>query len=420
MKTVKFYTLGCKANQYDTQLIREQFINAGFRELDNHKLADVYLINTCTVTHRADADSLNFIRKARRENPKAKVVVTGCLTELDAERIKKIRGLCLIIKNRDKEKILSRLLHLQARATKKGISYFQGHTRAFVKIQDGCDNFCSYCKVPFVRGNSKSKQKNEIVKEAQRLVKNGFKEIVLSGICLGAYGGDLKQKIGLVDIVEALERIDGLLRIRLSSIEAGDITDELIDKLSKSKKLCRHLHIPIQSGDDEILKRMNRGYARSDYINLIKKIRKKMPQIAITTDCLIGFPGETEENFQNTVSLIKEILPLKVHIFPYSRRGGTAASYFKQELSQQIIRKRINCLKEIAGVCALKYEERFLQKKMNVLVEEPSKDGFNTWEGLTDNYLKVLIKSGSDLKNQLVRVKLEKIVKDALLGEIIY
>ena len=429
METIKFFTVGCKVNQYDTQSIREAFIQAGFKELEDSRAADVYIINTCTVTHKADSDSLRLMHKARRENPKAKIIVTGCLAELDADKIKKIDDASVIIKNKDKENILGYLSRHDETCkatenTHRGISYFKGHTRAFLKIQDGCNNFCSYCKVPLVRGRSRSKPIDEIIQEAKNLVKNDFREIVLCGICLGAYGKDLFPPISLVRVIAALEEIEGLMRIRLSSIEAGDVTDELIDRMSQSlpdrqagKKLCPHLHIPIQSGDDKILKRMNRKYCRDDYLNLIRKLKRQIPQIAITTDVLVGFPAEDESNFQNTLDLVKEISPLKVHIFPYSKRGWTsAADNLKDEVKSDIIKKRALRLKGLADACALKYKKQFLNKNMPVLIECRSKDKPDSWEGYTDNYLKVLIKSNLELKNQLIPLKLKEIDRDFVLA----
>lgn len=364
----------------------------GFKESEDSQPADIYLINTCTVTHKADRDSKHFILKAYQQNPKAKIIVTGCLVEKDVISLSKIKGIDFIVSKR---------------FFPEGISNFCGHTRAFLKIQDGCNNFCSYCKVPLVRGASKSKPLNEVINEARRLADNGFKEIVLTGICLGAYGRDLSNKITLVDVINALENIKGLLRLRLSSIEAGDVSDELVNKMANSQKLCAHLHIPIQSGDDKILKQMNRSYTSADYINLVKTIKNKIPQIAITTDVLVGFPGESEENFQNTVKLIKEIMPLRVHIFPYSPRKGTVANSFQNQTSYDIIKKRILRLKDVARNCALLFQKKFLNKKMNVLIEGKLKENPDFWQGYTDNYIKVRLKSTRNLKNQFIHLRLE-------------
>jgi len=421
MKTVKFYTLGCKVNQYDTQSIREGFLDAGFNEIDNGSGADIYVINTCTVTQRADSESLSLIRKARRQNPKAKIIVTGCLAELDKDKIKEQDGVSLIVRNKDKNRIVKLLKYKNQsneplKLSNRGISNFSGHTRAFLKIQDGCNNFCSYCKVPFVRGPSRSKPLKAIIKEARKLAENNFKEIVLSGICLGAYGKDFPDRVNLTEVIGELENIEGLLRIRLSSIEAGDVSEELIKKMAESEKLCPHLHIPIQSGDSGILKKMNRRYTRKDYINLIGKIRKGIPGIAITTDVLVGFPGETENNFRNTLSLIKEIQPLRTHIFPYSKREGTIAADFKESINPVIIRERIDILRDAARGCALEYKRQFLNKKIQVLVEGRARESRSLWEGYADNYIKVMISSRLNLKNRLITVKFKKIVKDSALA----
>ncbi len=420
MKTVKFWTLGCKVNQYETQSIRERFLESGFQEINNDQRADIYVINTCTVTQRADSESFNLMRRARRENPKAKLVVTGCLTEMDEDKIRKLKSRSIIVRNKDKTNIL-KFLSCQNEPNEQnglnehneiGITYFKGHTRAFLKIQDGCDNFCSYCKVPLVRGRSRSRPLNEIVEEAKRLTENGYKEIVLTGVCLGAYGRDLPSQINLVDVIESIEKINGILRIRLSSIEAGDINDELINKMVNSQKLCPHLHIPIQSGDNEILGRMDRGYTHESYLNLIRRIKKFIPEIAITTDIMVGFPGETAKNFQNSVKLVKEIQPLRAHIFPYSRREGTIAANFNHQLNPKIIKERINHLKIVAENCAIEYRKQFLNKNIDVLIEGKSKEEPDFWEGHTDNYIKVRVKSRTSLYNQFVRLKLEKINKD--------
>jgi threonylcarbamoyladenosine tRNA methylthiotransferase MtaB len=425
MKTVKFYTLGCKVNQYDTQNLRERFAEAGLRELENGKCADVCVINTCTVTHKADADSLNIIRKAKRQNPKAKIIVIGCLAELDRPRILDTRP-SLIVPHKDKDDILGYLNVQTGPAGKtgpaglahKGISYFKGHVRAFLKIQDGCNNFCSYCKVPLVRGASRSRPLAEIVEEAKTLVKNGYKEIVVCGVCLGAYGGDLGPKINLSCVLKELEKIRDLIFIRLSSIELNDISSELIDRMAHSGKICPHLHIPLQSGDDAILKKMNRKYKAGYFKDRIKTIMRKIPLMAITTDVLVGFPGETEENFQNTLKLIKEILPLKVHIFPYSQREGTqAAIQFDQNVDISAIKERATQLRNLAEVCSRAYKKKFLNKAVDALIERRWKKNSDFWQGHTANYMEVLAKSNLDLKNRLINLRLKKIFKTYALGE---
>jgi len=429
MNLVKFITLGCKANQYDTQNIRERLLDAGLKDAQDRRKADIYIINTCTVTHKADRDSLYHINRAHRQNPKAKIIVTGCLAELDGADISRQPGVHLIVKNKNKNRIPELLNELNAQTrkrinaqtyiTNKGISYFEGHTRAFLKIQDGCNNFCSYCKVPLVRGKSRSKPLGEIIKEAKCLVENGYKEIVLTGICLGSYGRDLKTRRDLVDIIDAIEGIDGLLRVRLSSIEAADISDRLIRKMSCSKKLCRHLHIPIQSGDDKILKKMNRGYSSKSYSRLFRKIKSAVPEIAITTDVLVGFPGEKERNFLHTAGLLKEILPLRVHIFPYSPREYTPAYNFPDKIKPETVRERISKLKETAQECAYIYRKKFLGKKIEALIEDKVQENPLLWEGYTDNYIRVCVKSDRNLKNQVVSLRLKKIKKDCTEADLL-
>ncbi len=403
MKRIKFFTLGCKANQYDTQSIRERFLSKGFTDVDKGK-PDYFLINTCTVTSGADQKSRNIIRKCIRANPKAKVIVTGCLVEKDRKELADIRGVGLIIKKS---------------FFPQGISSFNRHTRAFLKIQDGCGNFCTYCKVALVRGKERSKEIDQVIAEAKKLVACGYKEIVLTGICLGAYGRDLSPKKSLVDVISALEKIEALARIRLSSIEAGDVSFGLIKHFTRSSKLCRHLHIPIQSGDDHILKRMNRKYTRGKYQNLIARLKRDIPQISITTDCLVGFPGETEENFKNTLDLLRKIEPLKVHIFPYSRRPGTKAAGFSERVDPLTIRERCRKLEEVTKQIRLSFMRKFITKKLSVLVESRTKDNFKFLEGLTDNYLQVKLPFKPDLKNKIVLARIKRMVKDNFIGEYI-
>ncbi len=417
MQRIKFLTLGCKVNQYDTQLIREQCLAAGFKETNRNDLADICVVNTCTVTHNADRDSLNIIRRAKRDNPRGKVVVTGCLTELDDERITKTFSSDLVVKNKDKNKLAGILLSRFGRGKRpvskpgfcEGISFFQGHTRAFLKVQDGCNNFCSYCKVPFVRGRSRSRDEGEIILEAGRLARNGFSEIVLTGICLGSYGKDLKDGVDLSGLIAGLEKINGISRIRLSSIEAKDVTAALIRRIAASEKVCKHLHIPLQSGDDTILGKMNRHYRAAGFLRLVKSIRQAVPEIAITTDALVGFPGESETNFLNTVKLLKKINPLKTHIFPFSPRPGTLAARFPGIIPTQDLRKRLVQMNRAAEECSDKYMRGFLGNRLPVLIEGRVASCPGHWQGYTDNYMKVQVCSKPDINKRIVTVKLAKL-----------
>ncbi|MEI6831902.1 MAG: MiaB/RimO family radical SAM methylthiotransferase [Candidatus Omnitrophota bacterium] len=402
MKRIKFFTLGCKANQYDTQSIRERFLSKGFEDDDSNLSPDYFLINTCTVTSGADQKSRNIIRRCIQSNPKAVVIVTGCLVEKDWDLLANIPGISLVIKKN---------------FFPEGISDFSQHTRAFLKIQDGCDNFCTYCKVALVRGKKRSKDIKQVLEEAKKLVACGFHEIVLTGICLGEYGKDLYPKKDLVDAIDLLLKLEGLTRLRLSSIEAGDVSVKLIKCLASSKKLCRHLHIPIQSGDDGILKRMNRKYTSQKYENLISRIKHNIPGVSITTDCLVGFPGETEANFDNTVNLVKKILPLKVHIFPYSRRLGTKAANFSGMVDAKTIKSRCAKLEKVSKECQYKFMRDFIGKKVSVLIEGISKSEAGYLEGLTDNYLKARVPFKPELKNKIAQVKLKRIDGDSFIGE---
>lgn len=401
-RTIKFFTLGCKVNQYDTQSIRERFIDRGFREAGTGEHPNYFLVNTCTVTSGADQKSRNIIRRCAQANTKAKVIVTGCLVEKDWGQLEKIKGISLIVKKS---------------FFPERISSFSQHTRAFLKIQDGCSNLCTYCKVALVRGSERSKKLKHILQEAKQLVACGYQEIVLTGICLGAYGRSSGVKETLVDVVTSLEKIKGLSRIRLSSIEAGDVSAGLIKCMQRSKKLCRHLHIPIQSGDDRILKLMNRKYTRKMYENLIVGLKANISGIAITTDCLIGFPGETEASFQNTVGLVRKIVPLKVHIFPYSSRPLTKAVMFKGLINSQIMRQRCDKLGEVAKECRKKFMQGFLGRIAQVLIEDEIKGNVAFLEGLTDNYLKVRLPFKPNLKNVIVQARLKSIGLDSFVGE---
>lgn len=402
MRTFTIKTLGCKVNQYESQAIRERFTSSGFLESDNGN-AKVCVINTCTVTETADRKSLREIRSAINKNPDAKIIVTGCMVAKDKDKILKIAGIdCLIEK--------------QAFSPFK-ISGFAGHNRAFLKIQDGCNNFCSYCKVPLVRGASVSKPIEEVIFEAKQLIGAGFKEIVLSGICLGAYGIDLQKRSLLVELLEMLEKIEGFFRIRLSSIEPNFIDDKLISKIAASGRVCPHLHIPLQSGSDKILGKMNRRYTYGQFIRLVGHIRKKLPDFSLTTDILVGFPGEQEKDFKNTIEAIKEIQPARAHIFPYSRRKHTAAYNFRGHIPQAIILQRLNVLKEIVGETGFEYRKRFLGKRLYVLIENELDKKSKLLKGYSENYILVLLEDKrKDLKNKIVPVKITDVTPDYSRG----
>jgi threonylcarbamoyladenosine tRNA methylthiotransferase MtaB len=374
--------------------MRERFLKQGFIESSGFN-SDWCVINTCTVTSSADAKSRNIIRHVIRKNPNSRILVTGCLAAGGRKSLAGIEGIDYIV---TKDFFAD------------SISDFKGRNRAFIKIQDGCDNFCSYCKVPYVRGRSRSRAENEILNEAVTLVEKGFKEIVLTGICLGSYPC-------LVKLLRKLEKIPGLLRIRLSSIEAGDVSSGLVNAIKKSDKLCPHLHIPIQSGDDAILKRMRRGYTRKHYLGLIQRVKKEIKGLAVTTDVIVGFPGETQDQFNNTVSLVRTIKPLKVHIFPYSHRPATYAAKFPGQVPLEIIKDRVNCLTRIAQDLSLSFRREFINKDADVLIEGTAKFDPGYWEGFTRNYIKVMISKKAGMRGNPVPVKLKKIADSFVFAE---
>ncbi len=406
--TITFKTLGCKVNQYETQLMREQFTSIGFKEVKEK--GEVYVINTCSVTAVADRKSRHLINKALEIKPKPTVVVTGCGVDNKFSGIKNIKGISL--KNRGE---IFGQAFLKSFALPNRVSSFENHNRAFIKIQDGCNNFCSFCIIPYLRGRSRSRDLKQIVQEAKQLADNRFKEIVLCGVQLGDYGKDIGEN--LVNLIEKLEEINGIERIRLSSLNPDDITENLIAKFKNSKKLCPHLHISLQSGDDSILKKMNRSYTVTDFLNLIKRIKKIDKLFSFTTDVLIGFPGEGEKEFLNTVELVEKVGFSRVHIFSYSPRKGTKAADFSYPLlSASEISARLNLLKQISIKSSYNYQQKFLNKMVSILVEDKrDKDG--CLKGYSEHYIKVFLKGIDDLKNKIISAKISKVSLNKTWGE---
>jgi threonylcarbamoyladenosine tRNA methylthiotransferase MtaB len=420
-------TLGCKVNQYESQAMRELLINAGFKECLAKDTADIYILNTCTVTRKADSESRYWAGIFHKTNPNAKIVLTGCAVENNADAFSFLPGVSNIIKNNDKIRIIDIITNnstaqypipdTQCRSRRfLKITDFKDHTKAFVKIQDGCANACSYCKVPSVRGGSVSRPLHDIIEEVETLVSKGFEEIVLTGICLGAWGSDPAQKKSVIDVLKAIYEIPGIFRIRLSSIEPKYVTDELIEYISQNKKICRHLHIPIQSGDDEILGRMNRPYRSVDIRTLITKVRKKIGDAGITTDVLLGFPGETDKNFRNTVDLIKDILPVKTHIFSFSKRDGTAACAMSGIVPEDEIKRRFQSMKIAAITASYLYRELFLKKLVDVLVESKKERHSGRLTGYSDNYIKVIFDGPDSLMKKIVPVRIEELNLSYTMG----
>ncbi|MBR5369676.1 MAG: tRNA (N(6)-L-threonylcarbamoyladenosine(37)-C(2))-methylthiotransferase MtaB [Bacilli bacterium] len=423
MKSVGVLSLGCKVNTYESEYVINELKKAGYDIKDFSDSCDVYIINTCTVTNNSDSKSRKMIRQAIRRNPNACVVAMGCFIAANPDI--KIDGLDIIVGNKDKSKIVELLdeyfnnkeeLRLQYTGRLKEfedmyINNFPGRTRAFVKIQDGCDNFCSYCIIPFVRGKCRSKEENKVIEEVKMLVNNGYKEIVLTGIHTGSYGVDLDTDFA--DLLNKLVNINGLERLRISSIETTELNEKVLDVLEKSKVLVDHLHIPIQAGSNEILKAMNRKYDLDFFFDKISEIRSIRPDIAISTDVIVGFPGETEKLFQTTIDTCKKIGFSKLHVFPYSERRGTASSRMENKIDEHEKKERSRRLIEVSKELEINYMKKFIGSEVEVLVEE-YKDGYSY--GHTGNYL--YVKINRELPhNEIVKVVIKDIEYPYVIGE---
>lgn len=403
-KTCAFITLGCKVNQYDTQVLREAFLNRkGYREVPPDSPADLYVINTCAVTSTSEAKSRQEIRKAVRLRPDAEVVVTGCYVKADPKALKGIEGVDLVV---DRETLTQSLAGEEGLLAELGISRFEGHNRAFLKIEDGCDANCSYCIIPALRGEVRSKPIMAIAAEAQRLVENGYREIVLTGVHLGAYGRDLDGTT-ITDVLKGLMNIEGLSRIRLSSLEATEVTDELIELMMGGDKICPHLHLPLQSGDDKVLNAMNRQYTVSQYLKVLERIRSRIPEPSFSTDIIVGFPGEGMEEFENTLRVCREVGFSRMHIFPFSPRRGTPAASMQGQPGPAEVKERKAVLEALAKELALHYKMAFLGKTINVLVEEGSPDG--TLSGYSERYIKAQFNGPRDLIGSIASVKVTEV-----------
>ncbi len=433
-KRVAVYTLGCKVNQYESALLSGLFSERGYEVVDFEDTADVYVINTCTVTHLGDRKSRQLIRRAVRANPAAVIAVTGCYAQTSPGELTEIPGVDLVIGTRDR----ARLVDL-VETTAKGhcpvnaVSEYapgdefeeisamplQGRVRAYLKVQDGCSNFCTYCIVPYARGPLRSRQPGRIIEAAGKMVEAGFKEIVITGIQTGAYGKDLDREFTLAGLVGGLSDIPGLRRLRLGSIEPHDITPELMEAFSESPIFCRHLHIPLQSGDDQILSKMGRRYTTFEYLRLVDVLRENMPGLGLTTDVMVGFPGETGENFLNTCRMIEKVSFSGLHVFKFSPRQGTPAASFEGRVDSKTMDERSRKLIQLGRKLSAQFASQHLGQVLDVLAEQAYKDGSNLYEGLTCDYTRVVFPGGDDLKGQVVQVKAEKLKGGLLEGRII-
>ncbi|MCW3791358.1 tRNA (N(6)-L-threonylcarbamoyladenosine(37)-C(2))-methylthiotransferase MtaB [Paenibacillus sp. LS1] len=422
MPSVAFYTLGCKVNFYDTEAIWQLFKNEGYDQVDfDEQTADVYLINTCTVTNTGDKKSRQIIRRAIRRNPEAIVAVTGCYAQTSPAEILDIPGVDLVIGTQDRDKILPYVNEIQESRQpvnavrnimktrvfeEMDVPDFADRTRAFLKIQDGCNNFCTFCIIPWSRGLSRSREANSIVQQAHQLVHAGYKEIVLTGIHTGGYGDDM-ENYDLTDLLWDLDKVEGLERIRISSIEASQIDDRMLDVIQRSDKLVRHFHIPLQAGDDTVLKRMRRKYTTEEFYNKMLRIREAMPDVAITTDIIVGFPGETDEMYRNGYELMRKIGFSEMHVFPYSKRTGTPAARMEDQVHEEVKNARVHELIDLSEQMQLEYATQFVGQVLDVIPEGEAKgrEGSGKLHGYSDNYIQVVFEGTMDMVGKVCRVK---------------
>lgn len=416
MKSVAFYTLGCKVNTYETEAMASLFAQKDYEIVSFEDKADIYIINTCTVTAVGDKKSRQMIRRAKRRNPDSIVAVTGCYAQVSKEEVEKIEGVNLVVGTANRSKIVElveqaagKKINIVDNLTSEyedfGIGSYHSRTRATVKIQDGCDSFCSYCIIPYARGRVRSRSIESIIKEVSSLAEQGFLEVVLVGIHLASYGKDLNGE-GLMDVIEKINQINGIKRIRLGSLEPNSITDEFVRRALLVDKLCPHFHLSLQSGCDATLKRMNRKYTMEEYFQSLERIRK-IPDCGVTTDIMVGFPGETDQEFQQSLENIVACKFASAHIFPYSKRQGTPAAKMADQIPEAVKAERAEKMQHAINLQKKQFLENYVGREMWVLFEQ---DG----EGLTSNYLRVKADGGEGF--QTVRMLYAK--EDMLIGEL--
>ena len=389
--TFTIKTFGCKVNQYEEQLIRERVSGLGLEESKTGE-ADLFIVNSCTVTGEADKKTERFIRRVKRENPNAKILVTGCyaVLERDIKKLESFPEISMVVPGNEKMKIPDILssfcdVKTSGNTPAEGVSGLSGHTRAFLKVQDGCDQTCSYCKVNIVRGPSVSKSEEDVLSELGRLIEKGYKEIVLTGICLGSWEGSGGEKLDY--LLRKIERLEGDFRVRLSSIEPNHIDHSLIDIIASSSKICSHLHIPLQSGSDRVLKMMNRRYDRGDFESIVRTLRDVVPLCGVSMDIIAGFPGETDRDFQDTEDFVEKIRPSRLHVFKYSAREGTRSFDMPDKVPQDIAKKRVEDLIKLGDKLESEFCHKFIGQEVEVLVEHKDQKGI--CEGYSSEYIRV-------------------------------
>lgn len=427
-KTVSFTTLGCKVNQYDTQAMLEAFKRHGYAAAQDGAPADVYVVNTCTVTGTGDKKSMQLIRRCKRRNPQAELVITGCLAQRMGEALRDT-GARLILGTQYRSRVVELLEQAIAQNTQtvavdgvENVPYepltihsHEGHTRAVMKIQEGCDNHCTYCIIPSVRGSVRSRPLNAIRQEARALAEAGFRELVLTGIHLTSYGRELEDRPTLAQAVEAACGTRGVMRVRLGSLEPRVATDTFVTALRALPQMCPQFHLALQSGSDSVLRRMKRGYNTRQFWEAVCRIRAAWPNAAFTTDVIVGFPGETEEEFSQTLAFCEKVGFARLHVFPFSPREGTPAAVMEEQIPEAVKAERVRRLIALGDELAKRYHERFLGAEADVLLEERQPDG--SVMGYTPEYIHVRVSSGEP--GSLVRVRLDGLTQEGMHGTVV-
>lgn len=417
-KKFKIVSLGCRTNQYESQAYHDQLVALGYSVAQENEPAEICIVNTCTVTESADSSSRHAIRQLARENEGAKLLVTGCFAERQPQVVGQLDGVTHVIPNRDKDQLLATIFPEES-LPEFSIKHFEAHTRAFVKVQDGCNSFCTYCIIPYVRGRSRSRTVRDILQEVEALIANGYKEVVLTGINIGDFDGGIAQEespVRLAELVRLVDRIPGLERLRISSIDPDEVDDDLADAVLNGTKTCPSMHIVLQSGSNVILKRMNRKYTRQVFFETIDRLRAANPDFTFTTDIIVGFPGETETDFADTLDVMRQVKFAKVHMFPYSDRPRTRSVLMPNKVPQEVMKERKQAVLRLSEQMSFELRETYLKRKMWVLTESEDENRPHEIAGHTANFLPVWVQGKSLGQNQLVEVELTANTPSGLIG----
>lgn len=428
-KIVSFITLGCKVNQYETNAMAQKFKEKGYKVIEGEAKADIYVINTCTVTNMSDRKSRQMLRRMKDINKNAIIVACGCYVQVSKEEVEQMEEIDFVLGNNEKKNIVEYVekyieenkkeenmedVMQQREFVDFGDVTYTEKTRAVIKVQDGCDRFCSYCIIPYARGRVRSRKPQSVISEIEKIAKQGIQEVVVTGIHVASYGKDFNNDYKLIDLLEEINKIEGIKRIRLGSIEPLLITEEFVERLKKLEKICHHFHLSLQSGCDETLKRMNRRYTIEEFKEIVNRLRKNYEDVILTTDIIVGFPGETEEEFNKTYEFLKDIKFYKMHVFKYSPRKGTKAAKMPKQIDGKQKEMRSKKLIELSDFNEKTYNEAYINKEVEVLFEE-EKEGM--YKGHTENYILVYYKSEENLENKMKKVICKEVRKNYIIAK---